>query len=306
MKSKKLIIALVLAAVMLLGYITYGVTDGITEDMVKSYTTPENSQNIIKTVLEDTGRSGQFNPASANGLNVYFGNILSTESNDILIDAGFGQNNSLVALYTLEDDIYQYVTEVGLFSEIESIQLFPVTTLGRDIFLITEISNQLLGAFEIDQFLKGYGWFDGRIQQVLNTTVDITAYWYNLWNDPNAEPQWTQIEQKSDLTMEDGFAPAIKLKRHHTVSISSDAELSPEKCLFDVAQNRTVDETYSWDPDWNQFILGEKIEKSTMRPVAILEDYSALPYALVGEDTNQYRILRDNGETAVVPADSLI
>ena len=87
MKRKKLVLA-VSAAVLLGGYTVgiFGQTEGdLTQKQIENPNTLENKEDIAKSVLESTGRSGQYDLQDLGDVTVYLGSDVTGNPQDAIV-----------------------------------------------------------------------------------------------------------------------------------------------------------------------------------------------------------------------------
>lgn len=106
MKRKKLVLA-VSAAVLLGGYTVgiFGQTEGdLTQKQIENPNTLENKEDIAKSVLESTGRSGQYDLQDLGDVTVYLGSDVTGNPQDAIVTVSFGPKNTVVAAYTADGE----------------------------------------------------------------------------------------------------------------------------------------------------------------------------------------------------------
>lgn len=200
MKRKKLVLA-VSAAVLLGGYTVgiFGQTEGdLTQKQIENPNTLENKEDIAKSVLESTGRSGQYDLQDLGDVTVYLGSDVTGNPQDAIVTVSFGPKNTVVAAYTADGNVYEYTGDLGDFYGVQNIRFVPVPELKKEIVIVREQVNQSLGSFEQSDILRGYV-FDGKeYQDVLNTPQKIESSWNNLWNKGELqEPSlWRRVTGK--------------------------------------------------------------------------------------------------------------
>ena len=284
MKRKKLVLA-VSAAVLLGGYTVgiFGQTEGdLTQKQIENPNTLENKEDIAKSVLESTGRSGQYDLQDLGDVTVYLGSDVTGNPQDAIVTVSFGPKNTVVAAYTADGNVYEYTGDLGNFYGVQNIRFVPVPELKKEIVIVREQVNQSLGSFEQSDILRGYV-FDGKeYQDVLNTPQKIESSWNNLWNKGELqEPSlWRRVTEETESKWTGGDEPSLTITRYQSYLESDD--------------------------EWNRFILDEAVETATGQPVAIIENLASSPYLLADlPDFKDYRIVRKDGTTAYVDAEEL-
>ena len=296
MKKKKLVLA-VSAAVLLGGYTVgiFGQTEGdLTQKQIDNPNTVENKEDIARSVLESTGRSGQYDLQDLGDVTVYLGSDVTGNPQDAIVTVSFGPKNTVVAAYTADGNI----------------RFVPVPELKKEIVIVREQVNQSLGSFEQSDILRGYV-FDGKeYQDVLNTPQKIESSWNNLWNKGELqEPSlWRRVTEETESKWTGGEEPSLTITRYQSYLESDDKREGevPADDTFQEKDSRVVVERFYWSDEWNRFILDEAVETATGQPVAIIENLASSPYLLADlPDFKDYRIVRKDGTTAYVDAEEL-
>ncbi len=310
MRRKKLVLA-VCVAVLLGGYTAgiYGQEAGeLTQDQTQAPNTEENRTDIARSVLESTGRSEQYDLADLEKVTVYFGGDVTGNEEDIVVTVHFGPKNTVVAAYTADGNVYQFIGDLGDLGDfygVQSIQFVPVEDLGKDIVIIREQVDGSLGGFEQTDVLRGYVYDGKEFRDVLNTPQKIEASWNQIWNQSDIQQPslWQRITEETESKWNGGEEPSVTITRYQTYLESDDTakETIPQDNTFTEKESRVVVERFFWSPQWNRFILREATEKATGETVAVIENLTLSPYMLAGfEDNKDYRILRADGSTDYV------
>ncbi len=297
-------VVLLLSALILLGGYSAAIYAGIEGDLSQSQVDDPNSEKnreeIAKSVLESTGRSEQYDLADLEDVTVYLGGAVTGNEEDVLVSLSFGPKNTVVAAYTPDGNVYEYVGDLGDFYGVRSIRFVPSPELGRDIIIVRENVNQSLGSFEQTDVLRGYVYENNGFRDVLNTPEKIEASWNNIWNqsDIREESLWRRVTESTESSWSTGETPQLTITRYQDYLESSEKEEGqvPQDDTFDKKQSRVVVERFTWSDEWGRFILREAVEKATGEKVAIIEDLSASPYLLAGlADDKDYGIIRKDG-----------
>lgn len=310
---QKWLVLFAVVGILFMGYTAkiYGKPDNdkITAAEIQNPNEQGNKQEIARKVLSSTGREGQFDLEDTESVTVYYGNVVLGESQDAVISVKFGPKNTIVAAYTPDGAVYEYVGEVGEFFDVKNIQFIPVQELGKNVVVVREYADQRIGAYEENSFIRGYQYKENEFKPVLNTPEDIRASWNKIWDleGIQEESNWHRVEQKSDTKWTEGENAALNLIRNQRFSISEDkaAKNIPEAETFTTQNERIVTENFYWSDEWGQFILGEKQDKATGQKVAIIEDFRTSPYILTGDQYNKVRIVNQDGTQDIVSVDTL-
>lgn len=312
MGKKKIV--LLAAALILLGGYTVGIYAKVEGDLSQSQVDDPNSEknreDIAKSVLESTGRSEQYDLADLEDVTVYLGGAVTGNEEDVLVSLSFGPKNTVVAAYTPDGNVYEYVGDLGDFYGVRSIRFVPSPELGKDIIIVRENVNQSFGAFEQADVLRGYVYENNGFRDVLNTPEKIESSWNNIWNqsDIREESLWRRVTESTESSWSTGETPQLTITRYQDYLESSEKEEGqvPQDDTFDKKQSRVVVERFTWSDAWGRFILREAVEKATGEKVAIIEDLSASPYLLAGlADDKDYGIIRKDGVLDYVKAEEL-
>lgn len=311
MKRKKIVLAAIVCV--LLGGYTAGIyaqpAEGVTRTQLESPDTQKNREDIAESVLRDTGRSGLYDLNDLENVTVYYGDVTTGPERDAVVTVSFGPNNTVVAAYTPEGDVYQFVGDIGNFSGVQNIQFVPVPSEGKDVVIVRETSDQAIGAHEASELLRGYlytGEGGGEdFSNVLQTTQQIQSIWNALWNTEAGQNRenWLKVTENTESGWNLGEeAPSLEITRYQeylTADNGQDA-LVPPSADFESDAKRVIVERYYWSDEWNRFILGEAEEIATGEKVAVIENRDASPYFLAGFRDNSFLIERQDGSEDVV------
>lgn len=313
MKRKKIVL-FASCMVMLCGYSMgiFAKTDGeLTQKQMDAPNTVENQEDIAKSVLDDTGRSDQYDLQDLEDITVYFGgDVTKGDQEDVVVTLNFGPKNTVVAAYTADGSVYEYAGDLGDFYGVQSVRFVPIPELGKDIVIVREQINESLGSFQQTNVLKGYSYDGKEFQDVLNTPEKIQSNWNNVWNQGEIQEEslWRRVTEETEGAWEEGEDSAFTLTRYQTYLESDDTKegVVPEDDTYTQKDSRVVVERFYWSEEWGRFILQEAIEKETGEKVAIIENLTASPYSLAGfTDKRDYAIVRKDGSTKYVNADAL-
>lgn len=313
MKRKRWVIVAVVC-VLIGGYTAgiYGQTDKLTKKQITGMN-EKNQEDIAKSVLKDTGRMDTYDLNDLNKVTVYYGNVNGDKEQgekDVVVSVNFGPKDTVVAAYTPSGEVYEYVGDIGKFYQVDNIQFVPVDSLGKDVVIVQETANQMVGAFENSTLLRGFLYdSDSDFSSVLNTTIAIEATWNEIWNNPELEDpnNWVKVREAADAKWNtQGDAPKLNLTRYQKYLVAGDTgKQLPSDAKFVQQSDRVVIEEIYWSQQWNRFIIGEAIEKKTGKPIAVLQDIDNGPYALAGLIENTYLVQREDGSQELLPEDEL-
>ena len=281
----------------------------LTQQQIDAPNQKANQMEIARSVLESTGRSQQYDLQDIENVTVYVGGELTKNADDVVISASFGSKNTVIAAYTADGDIYEYIGDIGNFYGVENIRFIPSNELGHDIVIVRERINQSLGSFEETDVLRGYIYEADGFRDVLNTPEKINASWNRIWNEnlSQRDTQWNRVTEETESVWGTGEDTEVTLTRYQTYEQSDYIEEEvPEDDTFLTKDSRIVVDRFYWSEKWGRFILGEAIEKSTKAQVAVVENLAKSPYILAGfSDAADFGIIRKDGTFAYVEADDL-
>lgn len=283
---------------------------GITREELNRLEQAEVQKEIAEQVLSDIKKADLFDLNDLQDVRVYFVDTNDGERVVVLLD--LGQENNIVAVYTEEGNVYEYVAELDLFYQVNDIQFLPIATQEKNAIIVNEYINQGLGAYEFSELIRGYVLESGMYRQVLNVEGDVDSFWNRKWDNPDSiEPyQWEQVHQSVSSTWDtDGKGnPILFLEKQQSLWEARENENNtvPPKEKFTKTSGRTIKETYFWSDDWNRFILGEAIEKSSQEVVAIIEIRDNSPYALAGFVDNTFLVLDEAEDIRMVDGNDLL
>jgi len=152
---------------------------------------------------------------------------------------------------------------------------------------------------------------DEQFRPILDAVENIESYWHDAWgniSEDEIDMRWNRIEQISESEYIDSPTPSLTLTSFQTYSRAEGlpTEQLPSAEEFETIDERSITQTYTWSPEWKQFILFEATELSTGEKVAVTEDYSASAYALTDRTNDDLRILRADGTIEVVDKSKLL
>lgn len=297
MKNKKWVIVMT-ALVLMVGFSAaiYGQPqEQLTQEQVSNPKEGNNKEMIAKNVLADTGRTDLYDLSDAQEVTVYYGGVLNKGQDDVIISVDFGPKNTVVAAYTPDGNVYEYVGDVGNFFDVQDVTFVPIPSLGKDVIILQEFANQNIGAYEASSLLKGYVYDNGDFRNVLNTPEKIQASWNYLWDnfDIKDASKWHRVTEDTQKNWKNKEVPNLELLRNQTYFEAKDAneKLLPKDSSFAEKSSRKIAEIFYWSDEWQHFILGEATEKATNEKVAVIENQNASPYILAGFEENGYRMI---------------
>lgn len=311
MKRKRWIITTVTLILMgSYGAAIYGQGDNqLNQWHLENLNEAKNIKRIADSVLENTGREDLYDLEDVEDVKVYYGSVLGAENEDVVISVSFGPKNTVVAVYTSDGNVYEYVGDVGNFFDVQNIEFIPIPSLGKDVVIVQEFANQNIGVYEASSLIKGYVYEDTAFKNVLNTPAKIQASWnFLLDNEDIADKsKWRRITEDTERIWKNRENPNLQLSRNQTYLEARDVDTKqqPKDTNFTESDTRRVVEIFYWSDEWRRFIIGEAVEKATGKPVAVIEDQTASAYTLAGFKENGYRILREDGTQEVVKENQL-
>ncbi|MEA4815995.1 MAG: hypothetical protein VB120_03940 [Lachnospiraceae bacterium] len=332
--KKKLFVtfsALAIISIFILTIRIYGVSGGLTIQELSNASTEEGKNIIVQKVLEDVGYDDDFNPKDATAVNVYFSNVYDGNKNDAVIVIQTLPKEAVVAVYTPNGDVYEYKSTVDMLSNVEKVEFVSIPSLNTNMILITDESNQMIGAFEKNHFLRGYACIDNEFVPILNIRKDVDAYWNRLWNEtikstdssslsdtsvsyraseptdstnnPNtSESTWDRIKENSNIIWDPNEPLTIHLSRTQELSTSTDKEAKnvPDKSSFVPSVSRLITSSHHWSDEWGEFIVREMLELPNCEKIAVIENYNESPYTLISENYNKSMILCKDGTRKII------
>lgn len=313
--SKFVVVLSAVAIIMILGITArgYAVSNNITQEELQN--PAQNKESIGRRVLNDTGAIEKYPDDEIQDVSVYYGNVANDEEKEAVIVVKVTPKNTVVAVYSPKDGEYEYLGQIGEFYDVKNVEFMPIDSIKRSLPLITEQSNQNLGAYENSKYIRGFNYIDGTFRRVLNIPESIIANWNYLWDNTdaqneNAQSNWNRITQTSDVKYTDGKNPSISLTQYQRHLVSSDKENKnvPPDDTYSVVSERVVPETFYWSDEWGSFILREMKENTSGEKVAVTEDLGSSAYALLedyGDNKDKVRILRKDGTSDIVYRNTL-
>jgi len=273
-------------------------------DWIKKFKDPENKKNIVEVVLENTGYAHLKDKVEQMDLKIHTGDLLGDTGKELILTLALEPKKSIIAVYQKENKEYKYVGLIDTFFDIVGLQTISMDRKGKDIVIVREYADQMLGAFEKGTFIRGYIWNKDTFQMVLSVIEDYQGYWNEMWDQPpKTHPKWLRITDKTDIQWENGPYPVLRTLEHQAYAKSkvTNSINIPRESEFEVIASKDVPQVYYWSEKYQHFVLNEGKDIKTGETVAIIEDLSLNPFQLAGFELNQYRIKRQNGTIEIVP-----
>lgn len=279
------------------------------KDYIEGKDQINNKENILEIVLKDTNYTEWHDKKDKIGLNILKADLLGDSKKELLLTLFLAPKKSLIVVYQQENGDYKYVDILDEFFEIKEIQAIPIEKRGKDLIVVREFVDQMLGAFEKGNYIRGYLWQDGKFNMVISLIENYVAYWNESWDQakkPN--PLWLKIEEKSIIQWENGPYPVIKVLENQFFYQSKTANLKemPEEEDYQLVNSKELVQTYYWNEKYQHFLIAEGKDVKTGESIGIIEDLSLSPFQLAGFEKNQYRIKRKNGKIEFVSKSQII
>lgn len=309
MKKKRWIIFSVFM-VMLLGTAVrvYATAKQITAKDLKNLEDSATKTKVSEILVKDMEQGKDVNTKDIQSITATFGEINGKNNDTVVIVGNYGTNLALVGVYKKANGVYVFLDDIGVFFDVEEVNTVNLKNLGKDAVFIKEYAQQNAGTFERTTFLRGYLWEEDGFKLIYSMPEQVNADWNK--NGESGESQWNRVIQTSKTKLENGNYPAIKAQRNQSYLKSSDTKaknIPADSTFYEVAK-KDVSESYYWSDQWEQFIICEKIDKTTGEKVAVIEDWENLPYGIVQDFqiySSKARIVRKDGTTDIVQKDIL-
>lgn len=268
----------------------------------------ESERNILEMTLEDTGYIAWKDKLEQIGLKINTADLLGDTQKELILTISLAPKKTIIAVYQRENKLYKYVGMIDTFFDVAGLQTIPLDKKQKDIVIIREYVDQMLGAFEKGIYLRGYVWNNGKFEMVLSIIEDYQGYWNEMWDQPSkTNPKWLRIAEKTNIQWENGPYPVLRVLEHQSYSKSkiSNSTTMPKEDDYEVVTSKDVPQTYYWNEKYQHFILNEGKDIKTGENIAIIEDLSLNPFELAGFELNQYRIKRQDGKIEIVPKNQI-
>lgn len=249
----------------------------------KNLETDETKERIIKQILNHFKLKDNFQDITPDRLHIHYESVLSPDSTDAVAVLKLDKKNSLISVYSINEDDFQFEAPLGRFYDVTEITFVPFGESGQKIVVLREEVNMHFGAFERNVFMKGYLWQEGLFGLVLNVSNELISYWNATWLDQNANPEWMRLTLKSDVKWECEDNAILYLFEAQEFSSSNDPKSIelPHDRSFVVKNSRFIVEEFHWSSKWNYFVLYERLLIKNNQTVAVLKDIEMTPYSLV-------------------------
>lgn len=280
----------------------------IQSEWIKNFNAPENKKKILEVVLENTGYTQLKDKLDQIDLKIHTGDLLGDKRKELILTVALEPKKSIIAVYQQEDGEYKYVGLMDTFFDIIGLQTIPMDKKGKDIVIVREYVDQMLGAFEKGTFIRGYIWNNNQFQMVLSIIEEYQGYWNEMWDQPpKTNPKWLRVTDKTDIQWENGPYPVLRTLEHQAYAKSkiTNSVNMPKGSDFEIVASKDVPQVYYWSEKYQHFVLNEGKDIKTGETVAIIEDLSLNPFQLAGFELNQYRIKRQDGKIEIVPKNQI-
>ena len=254
-------------------------------------------KNIIEQILVDSENTNLNIDKNKASLKIMNGAIINENEQNMFIVTD--NSKSIIAVY--EDN--EFIGVVDTFVNLIDVQIMPLNAREGSLIVVREDINNMLGAFEDGVYIRGYAYYDGAFHQVLSILEEYVAYYNNSWNSLKQEQTlvWEMICSSAYVQWTNETSPVVEVTyfQEYGYALSKDPNIQATELDFTTMEYREVKSTYYWSNEWNSFIMGEAIYLETGEEVAILDDLSLSPFALVDEliDYNEKYIVKyKNGE----------
>lgn len=256
---------------------------------------------IIENIFVNSGKTDDIPVAGTSELSITYGDVVGDNQDDIVFVVRIGPRTTMASVYERVDDRYIYKDTLGDFFVIQQIQIVSVDNKEKDIIMIREHVNQMIGAYEESVFLRAYRWNElkNKFELVLTIQENYRAYWNELWDNekPAEESHWLSVKQNGKTTRgnsENYSKLYFRAKQLYQQSKQTNSIEMPKDEDFTTTTQRDISKVYYWSDKWKHFILNEGTEIQSGKRVAILEDMSQEASSLVESD-ERYRIKREDG-----------
>jgi len=282
----------------------------IKETWVKEYLADKKSykENIIEVVLHDAGYADWYDKKESIDLKIDTADLLGDDKKELVLTLSLGPQKSIIVVYESIKNAYKYIKTVDTFFDIKGIQAIPIKKQGKDILIVRESVDQMLGAFEKGHYIRGYIWNNGKFEMVLSIMEDYEAYWNEMWEQPpKSEAKWLRVMEKSTIMWENSPYPVLRVLEHQSYSKSKivNSKPMPKEDEYEIVDSKEITQTYYWSNKYKHFVLGEGKDVKTGETVAIIEDLSQDPFELAGFKQDKYRIKKKDGKIEVVPKNQI-
>ncbi len=279
----------------------------LSKAVVRDLTNEENRSLIVKSVLDAYGAGMKVEENFNGDIRTYEHSLLGNNENYLLVFIQFDKKNTIGVIYREEGESYLFFSVLGRFYEIKDIFFIEEPNSKNTMILLKEKVNMALGAYETNEFLKGFLWNGNFFYQVLNAVYTIEAYWNTAWTAYSDKKQWERAAQSSNFAWNNSQKLILYLYETQEYCISSveDEVNLPASHTFQPVQSRFVIETYIWNEKWGCFILYESQYKISGETVAVVQDLNNSIYSLVEDLIRKYVIYTPQKELLVVSEEDL-
>ncbi len=284
----------------------------LSADIIKEYENSEREEKfklkskILQNIFTSMGKDNKVPMTDTTNLTILHGDVIGDKQDDIIFVVNMSPKNTVVVVYEKVGDNYEYRGIVDDFFDIKAIQLLPIGNNQKNLIVIREYADQMLGAFEKSTFLRAYKADNNKFQLVLNVLENHKSYWNELWDKtkPQNESHWLLVKQNTNSNLKDNKL-YVTQDQFYQQSKNTNLIDIPKDEDFDTIKEREISQMYYWNDKWQHFIIGEGTELKTGEKVAILEDMSEQPFSLV-QKNNTYRIKRKNGEIEFIDKNNIV
>jgi hypothetical protein len=218
-----------------------------------------------------------------------------------------GKGKTIAAVYEKSGSSYIYSGLVGVFQELQDIQVLPMRDGTSGVIVARERADRTIEAMEDATYIRAYVWDGEKYASAIDLLENYEAFHNELddQNKPADESKWIRLRERSDIVWENGDQPVIHVLSHQSCALSksSNQRTIPPTGDFELSRNRDVLEEYLWSPKYMRFILFEGLDAQTGETVAVVEDLSRGPLGLLEQyaaAADRYKIVYLDGASALV------
>jgi hypothetical protein len=246
-------------------------------------------QNLVNDALRETSRTllqylvpeHYREPWEAQFL---FVDLLGDREPEVVFSFALPPEQGILVLLQKEGQNYYLVSYRTDLLPINKLEKLPLES-GLPVFVTREDHQERLGAFCDSAVITLWKWHDNRLREVFTENTNWEINWLNTWQDPKSTPpQWLKLRQAFQITCQEKEGQILLLVEGEQEFSAAPARQAltdqitglPAEYEFSLLQNRPISRQYSWDEEWQHFILrtGSYLppNEDTPQKIAILKD----------------------------------
>ena len=255
-------------------------------------------ENHIKTIVIKDMRLDEWSKyLDEIEMTIYNLDIVGNEQDEILISLNLAKSLGALCIYELKSSNYSLINKIEDLTFIEKVKVEKNKKSGKRFLVLDETLDERVGAYFIDRFTRGFVERNCVFEEVFRQSRDYESYYYERWIDPSKESsKWYRLNEKNTIeyNFKDSGEITIDVNRvlKKSEGLNGTSNTIPES--FKEVENKDYNIKYSWNEEYNKFIIGKGKIIATGEEVFILEDTSKTVDYLLNLGEKYYKVINKN------------